>query len=124
VVKTAVFGQFSGQERAERDTTKGRGDTKDRCGGDGRQTEKGRDRGRYENAGGDRDLIDGRKSTLPCDAVSVPLVKRNRSARPTRIGGFAKGARHEIKKATTLVVARTTLVLLLRGLLRLLLCWH
>src|SRR5207245_1743245 len=36
-------------------------------------------------------------------------TKRNRSARPTRIGGFAKGARLEIKKATTLVVAQDNL---------------
>jgi hypothetical protein len=124
VVKTAIFGQFPGQQRAEGDTTKRRGDTKDRCTGRGRQMEKGRDRGRHENADGDRDLVDGRKSALLCDAVESTPGKKNRSARPTRIGGFAKGARHEIKKATTLVVAKTLLVLLLRGLLRLLLCWH
>jgi hypothetical protein len=30
VVQTRVFGQFSGQKRADRDTTKRRGDTKNR----------------------------------------------------------------------------------------------
>ena len=30
--KTPIFGNFSGYERAEADTTKRRGDTKDRCG--------------------------------------------------------------------------------------------
>jgi hypothetical protein len=124
VVKTAIFGQFSGQERAERDTTKRCADTKDRCGRRCGETKNGRDRGRHKYAGGNRDLIDGRESALLCDAIERTRTKRNRSARPTRIGGFAKGARHEIKKATTLVAARTTLVLLLRGLLRLLLCWH
>src|SRR5437667_64232 len=57
VVKTPVFGQFSGQNRAKADTTKRRGDTKDRCGGRGGETKNGCDGGRHENAGGDRDLI-------------------------------------------------------------------
>jgi hypothetical protein len=60
VKKTPIFGQFSGQVGAERDTTKRRGDTKDRCGGGRRQTQESRnDRGRDETRG-DRDLVDGR----------------------------------------------------------------
>jgi hypothetical protein len=109
VVKTPIFGHFSGQERAKGDTTKRRGDTKDRCGGGRRETEKGCDRRGDENTRGDRDLIDGWKSTLLCDACERTRTKRNRSARPTRIGGFAKGARLEIKKATTVVVAQDNL---------------
>jgi len=62
-----------------------------------------------EGVCGRGDLIDLRECALLSDRWSVPRAKRNRSARPTRIGGFAKGARHEIKKATTLVVAQDTL---------------
>jgi hypothetical protein len=105
VEKAPIFGHFCGQERAAADTTKGRDDTKNRCGGRRGDTKNGCDRHRHEEADGDRDLIDGRESALLSDGWSVPRVKRNRSARPTRIGGFAKGARHEIKKATTFVVA-------------------
>jgi hypothetical protein len=107
--KSATFGPFSGHKRAEADTTKRRGDTKDRCSGRGGETKNGRDRHRHEDANGDRDLIDGWESALLCDAIERTRVKRNRSARPTRIGGFAKGARREIKKATTPVVAQDTL---------------
>jgi hypothetical protein len=71
VVKTPIFGHFSGQKGAEGDTTKWRGDTKDRCTGRDREAKQRRDRGRYENADGDRDLIDGWKSTLLCDAVEL-----------------------------------------------------
>jgi hypothetical protein len=109
VEKTAIFGHFSGQEGTEGDTTKRRGDTKDRCGRRGGETKNGCDRRRHEDANGDRDLIDWRESALLCDAIERTRVKRNRSARPTRIGGFAKGARREIKKATTPVVAQDTL---------------
>src|SRR2546428_12260147 len=104
VVKPPVFGQFSGQNRAKGDTTKRRGDTKDRCGWRGGETKNGGDRGRQENAGGDRDLIHGRERPLPCDATRVPLVKRNRSARPTRIGGLGQRARNQNKKTTTTAV--------------------
>jgi hypothetical protein len=109
VVKARIFGHFSGYERPEGDTTKRRGDTKDRCGGLGSETKNGCDRGRCEHAHDDRDLVDGGESTLLCDAIERTRVKRNRSARPTRIGGFAKGARREIKKATTVVVAQDNL---------------
>jgi hypothetical protein len=109
VVKARIFGQFSCQKRANGDTTKRRGDTKDRCRGRGSETNKGCDRGRGEDADDDRDLVDGRESTLLCDAMERTRTKRNRSARPTRIGGFAKGARREIKKATTVVVAQDNL---------------
>ena len=97
--KAPIFGHFSGDERAQGDTTKRRGDTKDRCARSDRQTENGRDRGRREYAGADRDLIEGWKSTLLCDGIERTRLKRNRSARPTRIGGFAKGARHENQKS-------------------------
>src|SRR6266566_5795387 len=44
-------------------------------------------------------------------------VKRNRSARPTRIGGFAKGARSELTSATIARCAQHLLLLALLGLL-------
>jgi hypothetical protein len=69
VEKTPILGHFSSQEGADGDTTKWRGDTKDRCGGRGRQMEKGSDRGRHENSDRDRDLVDGWKSAPLCDAV-------------------------------------------------------
>ena len=100
--KAPIFGYFSGEERAEGDTEKRRDDTKGRCGRRGGETQDRRYRGRHRNARGDRDLIDGGKSALLCDARSVPRVKRNRSARPTRIGGFAKGARYENQKSDDL----------------------
>src|SRR5439155_26484153 len=53
--------------------------------------------------------MDGRDGALRRDAIERTRTKRNRSARPTRIGGFAKGARLEIKKATTLVAAQDNL---------------
>jgi hypothetical protein len=99
VVETRVFGQFSGQIGPQRDTTKRRGDTKDRCVHGGDETKNECDRNGRENTDDDRDLIDGRECALLCDALSVPRLKRNRSARPTRIGGFAKGARHENQKS-------------------------
>src|SRR3989442_3291823 len=56
---------------------------------------------------------------------SVSLEKENRTARPTRIGGFAKGASLVKRKKRRLASSLTTcLLLLLRGLLRLLLRWH
>src|SRR5438034_8805828 len=76
VVKTPVFGQFSGQNRTKGDTTKRRSDTKDRCGWRGGEMKNGCDRGRQENAGGDRDLIHGRERPLPCDATRVPPGKK------------------------------------------------
>jgi hypothetical protein len=60
VVKTPIFGQFCSQYRAEGDTTKRRGDTKDRRGRRGGETQNGCDGDRHEDTGGDRDLIDGR----------------------------------------------------------------
>jgi hypothetical protein len=59
VEKTPIFGHFSGDDRAEGDTTKRRGDTKDRCARGSSETKNGRDRDRHENAHGDRELIDG-----------------------------------------------------------------
>jgi hypothetical protein len=99
VVKTRIFSQFSGQKCADGDTTKRRGDTKDRCGGQDSETKNGCDRGRGDDANDYRDLVDRRESTLLCDAMERTRTKRNRSARPTRIGGFAKGARLENQKS-------------------------
>jgi hypothetical protein len=76
VVKTPIFGHFSGENRAEADTTKRRGDTKDRCGGQGAETKNGCDRSRHENAAGDRDPISGGKSTLLCDALERTSGKK------------------------------------------------
>jgi hypothetical protein len=109
VVNTRIFGHFSGDEPAECDTTKRRGDTKDRCGRPGRKAENRRDQSRDNYAHGNGDLVHRRKSTLLCDAIEPTRTKRNRSARPTRIGGFAKGARRENQKATTFVVAQDNL---------------
>jgi hypothetical protein len=109
VVKTRIFGHFSGYEGAEGDTTKRRSDTKDRCSWQRTETKNGCDRGRREDAHDDRDLIDGGESTLLCDAMERTRVKRNRSARPTRIGGLRKVPDAKIKKATTLVVAQDNL---------------
>jgi len=105
VQKAPIFGYFSRQEPAEGDTEKRCDDTKGRCRRRCPKTQDRRYRGRHDKTRGDRELIDRRKSALLCDAIEPTRTKRNRSARPTRIGGFAKGARHEIKKATTLVVA-------------------
>jgi hypothetical protein len=69
VVKTPIFGHFCCQKRAEGDTTKRRGDTKDRCGGSGGETKNGRDRGGRDDADDDRDLIDKWKRTLLSDAI-------------------------------------------------------
>jgi hypothetical protein len=69
VEKSATFGPFSGHKGAEADTTKRRGDTKDRCSGRGGETKNGRDRHRHEDANGDRDLIDGWENALLCDAI-------------------------------------------------------
>jgi hypothetical protein len=109
VVQSRIFGQFSGQIRAGGDTTKGRGDTKDRCGGGARDTEDERNRHGGDDARGDSELIDGRRSASLGDVSERTRIKRNRSARPTRIGGFAKGARLENQKATTVVVAQDNL---------------
>jgi len=64
---------------------------------------------RNDETDDDGDLVDGRECPLLGDAMERTRTKRNRSARPTRIGGFAKGARREIKKATTLIVAQDNL---------------
>jgi hypothetical protein len=69
VVKAPIFGHFCSQIRAEGDTTKRRGDTKDRCGRPDGETKNECDHRRHDNADDDRDLIDGRKSTLLCDAM-------------------------------------------------------
>jgi len=76
VEQTSIFGHFCGQNRTEGDTTKRRGDTKDRCSGRGGETKNGRNGGRHENAGGDRDLIDGWKSALLCDATERTSDKK------------------------------------------------
>src|SRR5438093_12116009 len=124
VIETRIFGQFSGQKRADRDTTKRRGDTKDRCAGRRGESEKSRDHRRDEDAHGNRELLDGWERALRCDASSV-LGQKETDPRGLRgSAGSRKVPDSKIKKATTLVVAKTTLVLLLRGLLRLLLCWH
>jgi hypothetical protein len=90
---------FAPKYEPEGDTTKRRGDTKDRCGRPGGETKNGCDHGRRDDADDDRDLTDGWKGTLLSDAMERTPVKRNRSARPTRIGGFAKGARRENQKS-------------------------
>jgi hypothetical protein len=113
VVETRIFGQFSGQIPAQSDTRKRRGDTKDRCGRKARGTEKKCDGDGRGHARGDRDLIDGRKRTPLSDVIERTRTKRNRSARPTRIGGFAKGARFEKSKKRRLSSSlQKTLVLL------------
>ncbi len=55
--KAAIFGHFSGYERAKSDTTKRRGDTKDRCGRRGGETKNGCDRNRDKDTRRDRDLV-------------------------------------------------------------------
>jgi hypothetical protein len=93
VIEARIFGQFSGQKRSGRDTTKGSGDTKDRSIRSGRDTEDGRERDRGDESRDDGGPLCGWERSLLGDAFERTRLKRNRSARPTRIGGFAKGAR-------------------------------
>jgi hypothetical protein len=58
VVQTPIFGQFSGHKRADGDTTKRCGDTKDRRGRLGAETKNGRDRRRDEHTHSDGELMD------------------------------------------------------------------
>jgi hypothetical protein len=71
VVQTRVFGHFSGQKGACRDTTKRCGDTKDRCASRRGEAEECSDRRRHEDARADRELLDGRESAPLTDASSV-----------------------------------------------------
>ena len=64
MVQTRVFGQFSGQKRAEGDTTKRSGDTKDRCTRTGSETEDERAADGREEANDDRGPIDRRERAL------------------------------------------------------------
>ena len=61
MVQARIFGQFSGQKRADRDTTKRSGDTKDRRTRPYPETEDERTSDGREEAEGDRVPIDGWK---------------------------------------------------------------
>jgi hypothetical protein len=74
--KAAIFGHFSGDERAKGDTTNRRGDTKDRCGSRGRETEAERDRHRNQDSRDHRGLVDRRNSALPCDDIEAYSDKK------------------------------------------------
>jgi hypothetical protein len=109
VVQARVFGQFSGQIGAERDTTKRRGDTKDRRGRQDGETKNGRDRRRHEDTHDDRALLDGWERTSLSDRSSV-LGQKETDPRGLRgSAGSRKVPDTKIKKATTVVVAQDNL---------------
>jgi hypothetical protein len=99
VVQTRGFGHFSGQKPADADTTKWRSDTKHRCGRGHGGAQADRYENRREKTRDDREWTQGRNVAAPSYAGERTRVKENRSARPTRIGEFAKGARRENQKS-------------------------
>ena len=115
VVQTRGFGPFCGDIASEADTDDGRDASRDGC-----EEAAGNDRedDRDGKSGEDCAPNDLRRRSWSCDPPSVGDVslcawtavsgKRNRSARPTRIGGFAKGAESLKTKTRRDSVAGTT----------------
>ena len=95
MVEARCFCPFCGNEAAEADTDDGRGETRD--GSEERAPEERDDDGDSESREDRAPTEVWQRATFDGDerksgVRSVMSRKRNRSARPTRIGGFAKGA--------------------------------
>ena len=115
VVQTRGFGPFCGDIASEADTDDGGDASRDGC--EEAASEDGEDDGDGES-GEDRAPNDRWIRSWTCDATRVGGAsldvrtaisgKRNRSARPTRIGGFAKGAESLKTKTRRDSVAGTT----------------
>jgi hypothetical protein len=104
-----VFGQFSGQVATGRDTTKRRGDTKDRCARGRPKTEDRSDRYGDQDARDHGGLLDRWESATLTDAVSVQGKKKTDPRGLRGSAGSRKVPGSKIKKATTDVVAQDNL---------------
>jgi hypothetical protein len=111
-----MFCSFSGQKSANRDTRNRRDAGEVRRDRSGTEPQDRGDDDRDDDADPNGGPLDGRWGSSLRDTASLVLArialateggeKENRSARPTRIGEFAKGVGSVNEKATTFVVAQ------------------